>query len=105
MLKKIVPLIFSKRNALEFLPWNWDIIADGEKHISTKESYPTKRQTKYIIEQIITTAEVRKGILSHHCPNLVRNPACKTSTKVKVFISVFWIDKENVLMIKKVYKM
>lgn len=28
------------------IPWNRDITAEGKKHISTKESYPTKRQTK-----------------------------------------------------------
>lgn len=79
---------FLRKNVLEFLPWNWDIIAEGEKHISKKESYPIKRQTKYIIEQTITTAEVRKGILSHHCPNLVCNPACTTGTSNYQYLQV-----------------
>jgi len=28
------------------VPWNRDITAEGKKHTSKKESYPTNRQTK-----------------------------------------------------------
>lgn len=51
-----------------------------------------------------TTAEVRSGMPSHNCPNLVGNPDCTTQHKTIVSLITQDLNKSNILIGKTYQK-